>query len=266
MYEFAYSAPSTIKEALDLLAEDEDTLPLAGGMTLLATMKQRLNQPNRLVDLCNIPALADIEMRGDTLVVGSMARHASVATSDLVKTFCPALANLAGNIGDPQVRNRGTIGGSVANNDPAADYPGALLALDAIIATNRREVCANDFFTGMFSTCLEPGEIIVHIRFTKPCKAAYIKFPNPASRYVIVGVFIAEMPSGTRVAVTGAGPCAFRWNEAEQALSDELSIQAVETLSLPHGNLNADIHASAEYRAHLAVVMLKLSVAAAASS
>ena len=263
MYDFAYSAPETLEEALRILSEDEEALPLSGGMTLLPTMKQRLRQPSRLVDLKRVPLLTEIQAEGEHLRVGGMARHAQVAASPLVQAFSPALAGLADNIGDPQVRNRGTIGGSIANNDPAADYPGAVLALDATIITSKREIAGDDFFTGMFATCLEADEIVIAVRFARPLRAAYVKFPNPASRYAVVGVFVAEMTSGVRVAVTGAGPCAFRWPEAEQALAAGLNRNAVTGVRLEGVTLNEDIHASADYRAHLATVLLGRAVAAA---
>lgn len=263
MYEFAYCAPGTVEEAIGILAQDEDALPLSGGMTLLPTMKQRLRQPSRLVDLNRIPSLSGIHVNGEHLVIGSTARHTQVASSPDVSAFCPALAGLAGNIGDPQVRNRGTIGGSIANNDPAADYPGAVLALDATVITNKREIPGDDFFTGMFSTCLEEGELVTAVRFVRPSRAAYVKFPNPASRYAIVGVFVAEMSAGVRVAVTGAGPCAFRWHAAEAAMAGGLARGSIANLRIEGVNLNDDIHASADYRAHLATIILGRAVAAA---
>ena len=192
-----------------------------------------------------------------------MTTHAEVASSDVVKSSIPALAALAEGIGDPQVRNKGTIGGSVANNDPAADYPGAVLGLGATVHTNTRTIAGDDFFTGMFETALDEGEIITAISFPIPGKAAYVKFPNPASRYAIVGVFVAQTGGGPRVAVTGAGPCAFRGSEVGSALASNFSADAVAGVSLDGDDFNADIHASAEYRAHLVTVMAKRAVAAA---
>jgi carbon-monoxide dehydrogenase medium subunit len=207
--------------------------------------------------------LKGISDEGGSIKIGAMTTHAEVASSDVVKASIPALADLASHIGDPQVRNRGTIGGSIANADPAADYPAGIIGLNATLHTNQRTIAADDFFTGMFETALNDDEIITAVSFPKPSKAAYQKFPNPASRYAIVGVMVAEVGGETRVAVTGAGPSAFRWSEAESALSGNFSADALSGLSVASDDLNSDIHASADYRAHLVGVMAKRAVSAA---
>ena len=264
MYEFSYHRPASVADAAALLASHEEAKLLAGGQTYLPTLKQRLAQPSDLIDLGGIAELKGIKEEGGGLTIGAMTRHADVAHSAVVKRVIPALAALAELIGDPAVRNRGTMGGSISNNDPAADYPGALLALGATVRTNKREVPADAFFTGMFETALERDEIVTAIHFPKPDKAAYVKFPNPASRYSMVGVFVARTGGGVRVAVTGAGPTAFRWVDAENALAASFSPAAIDGLSVDTGDLNADLHASADYRAHLMKVIAKRAVAAAA--
>ena len=264
MYDFNYQAPKTLAEALAAILSAEDGKLLAGGMTLIPTLKQRLAQPSDLIDLSRIPELKGIRRDGGSVVIGAMTTHAEVADSPEVKAAIPALAALAGNIGDAQVRHRGTIGGSICNNDPAADYPSALVALGAMVQTNSRELAAEDFFTGLFETALEPGEIVTGVRFQIPEKAAYAKFPNPASRYAVVGVFVAKTAQGVRVAVTGAGPSVFRAPAFEQALDRSFSPDAVAGLKIEADDLNADIHASAEYRAHLVTVMAKRAVASIA--
>jgi len=261
MYAFNYHKPDTLDAALAALAQGEDAKLVAGGMTLLPTMKQRLASPSDLIDLGGVKDLRGVREEGGKVVVGAMTRHIDVATSDVVKARIPALADLAIHIGDPQVRNRGTMGGSVANADPAADYPAAVVALGATVKTNKREIAGEDFFTGLFETALEEGELITSIAFPVPERAAYMKFRNPASRYAIVGVFVAKGPAGVRVAVTGAGPSVFRVPEMEQALSANWSPDAVAGIKVPADGLNADIHASAEYRAHLVTVMAKRAVA-----
>ena len=263
MYNFNYHRPSSVADALALLASHEDAKILAGGMTYLPTLKQRLAQPSDLIDLGAIAELKGIKEEAGGITIGAMTRHADVAGSAVVKRAIPALAALAELIGDPQVRNRGTIGGSISNNDPAADYPGALLALGATVRTNKREIAADAFFTGMFETALERDEIVTAVHFPKPERAAYVKFPNPASRYSMAGVFVARTGGGVRVAVTGAGPTAFRWVDAENALAKDFSAKALDGLKVAADGLNADIHASAEYRAHLVTVMAKRAVAAA---
>ena len=264
MYEFSYHRPASVADAATLLASHEEAKLLAGGQTYLPTLKQRLAQPSDLIDLGGIAELKGIKEEGGGITIGAMTRHADVAHSALVKRVIPALAALAELIGDPAVRNRGTMGGSISNNDPAADYPGALLALGATVRTNKREIPADAFFTGMFETALERDEIVTAIHLPKPDKAAYVKFPNPASRYSMVGVFVARTGGGVRVAVTGAGPTAFRWVDAENALAASFSPAAIDGLSVDAGDLNADLHASADYRAHLMKVIAKRAVAAAA--
>ena len=263
MYNFSYHRPSSVAEAATALSGADDGKLVAGGMTLIPTMKQRLAEPSDLVDLGAIGDLKGISVSGDTVTIGAMTTHAAVASSADVKSAIPALAKLANGIGDPAVRNRGTIGGSVANNDPAADYPGAVLGLGATVKTNKREITADDFFEGMFETALEDDEIITGFSFPKPQKAAYAKFPNPASRYALVGVFVAQTSGGVRVAVTGAGPCVFRATALEQALSSNFSPSALDGVSVDASGLNNDIHASAEYRANLITVMAKRAVTAA---
>ena len=261
MYNFNYHKPQSLADAAKLGAGEEAKF-LAGGMTLIPTLKQRLAKPSDLVDLAKIAELKGIKRDGNAIVVGAMTRHVEVATSDVVKAI-PALAHLAEGIGDPQVRNRGTIGGSIANNDPAADYPSAVLALGATVITNKRKIAADDFFKGMFETALAPDEIVTAVSFPIPEKAGYSKFPNPASRYAIVGVFVAKTGSGVRVAVTGAAPCVFRQKDMEAALGKSFTPDAVASIKQSASGLNSDIHASAEYRAHLVTVMAKRAVAAA---
>ena len=263
MYNFNYHRPASVADAAALLAANEDAKLMAGGQTYLPTLKQRLAQPSDVIDLGGIAELRGIKEEAGGVTIGAMTRHADVAHSDLVKRVIPSLAALAELIGDPQVRNRGTLGGSISNNDPAADYPGALLALGATIRTNKREIAADDFVTGMFETALARDEIVTAVHFPKPEKGAYAKFPNPASRYSMVGVFVAKTGGGVRVAVTGAGPCAFRWVDAENALAGSFTAAALDGLGVDAGGLNSDIHASADYRAHLIKVMAKRAVAAA---
>jgi len=263
MYEFEYKKPASLAEAAQLLG-NEDAKLMAGGQTYIPTLKQRLAQPSMVVDLGGIGDLRGIKEEPGGLTIGAMTRHGEVATSDVVKRVIPSLAAVAEGIGDPQVRNMGTLGGSIANNDPAADYPGALLALGATIRTTKREIAADDFITGMFETALEDDEIIKEVHFKKPDAANYQKFPNPASRYAITGVYVARHGAEVRVAVTGAGPCAFRWTEAEAALAGNFSADAIADLGVDASDLNADIHASADYRAHLVKVMAKRAVQACA--
>ncbi|MEQ8397063.1 xanthine dehydrogenase family protein subunit M [Thalassobaculum sp.] len=264
MYAFDYHKPSSVADAIAALKGAEDGKFVAGGMTLIPTLKQRLAQPSDLIDLGGVKELVGITVSGNTVTIGAMTTHAAVAKSAEVAKAIPALAALAGGIGDPQVRNRGTIGGSIANNDPAADYPAACLALGATIKTDKREVKADDFFTGLFETGLAEDEVIVSVSFPTAEKAAYMKFDNPASRYALVGVFVAKAGGGAKVAVTGAGQNGvFRVPEMEKALSTNWSADAVAGLKVDAGTLNADIHASADYRAHLITVMAKRAVAAA---
>jgi len=263
MYEFEYQKPASLDDAARRLS-DEDAKLVAGGMTLIPTLKMRLAKPTQLVDLGAIPSLKGISEEGDAVVIGAMTRHADVNRSDVVKRAIPALAAMAGMIGDPAVRNRGTIGGSIANNDPAADYPAAIVALNATVRTNKREIAADQFFTGMFETALQPGEIVTAVRFPKVAQANYQKFRNPASRYAIVGVFVAKTQAGVRVAVTGAGPCVFRQTEMEAALAKSFTPDAIKDIAIKDDGLNSDIHASAEYRAHLVNVMARRAVQACA--
>ncbi|MBC7284427.1 xanthine dehydrogenase family protein subunit M [Hoeflea sp.] len=263
MKAFAYHRPDGLDAAVALMAASENASLLAGGMTLVPTMKQRLAAPEYLVELSAIPSLSGITMDGDTLVIGAMTRHADVAGSALVQENLPALARLAGRIGDQQVRHRGTIGGSIANNDPAADYPAAVLALGADIATNRRSIQADDFFVDMFETALEPGEIVTSVRIKLPDCAAYSKFGNPASRYALAGVFVARTGGMVRVAVTGAASSVFRAQDIEAALAGSFEVASLERISMDASNLMSDIHADSEYRAQLVMVMARRAVAMA---
>jgi carbon-monoxide dehydrogenase medium subunit len=243
---------------------DEDAKLLAGGQTLIPTMKQRLASPGSIIDLGGVAELKGISRDGDSIVIGAMTRHADVADSAVVRQAIPALAALAHLIGDPAVRNRGTIGGSIANNDPAADYPAASLALGATIVTNKRQIAAADYFKGLFDTALEAQEIITEVRFPIPEKAAYEKFRNPASRYALVGVFVAKTTGGVRVAVTGAGSNGvFRVPAFEAALDKNFAASALDGLSVPASGLASDLHADADYRAHLIGVLAKRAVTAA---
>jgi carbon-monoxide dehydrogenase medium subunit len=263
MYQFDYHRPGSLNEAARLLAQDEEATLLAGGQTLLPTMKQRLAAPSQLIDLSGIADLNGIADDGDAITVGAMTPHDAVANSGAVQSKIPGLAQLAGRIGDPQVRNRGTLGGSIANNDPASDYPAAVLGLGATVRTNRREIAADDFFLGLFETALDDGELIAGVRFPVPQKSGYAKFHNPASRYAIVGVFVCQTGAGVRVAVTGAGPCVFRVPEMERALAGNWSADAIKDIKVAADELNDDLHASPEYRAHLVTVMAKRAVQAA---
>jgi len=263
MYEFEYHRPGTLDEAAKIFANSDDPQFLAGGQTIIPVLKQRLAMPSDVIDLNRLDDLKGIEVSSNSAVIGAMTLHADVAASaDITKTI-PALAALADRIGDPAVRNRGTIGGSVANNDPAADYPAALLALGATIHTSARSIPADDFITGMFETALEEGELITRIEFPVPEKAAYMKFANQASRYAIAGVMVAKTSEGVRVAVTGAGPCVFRALEMEQALEKDFTANALDGISISPDDLNTDMHASAQYRAHLITVLARRAVTAA---
>lgn len=264
MYNFNYHRPKDLQEAAALLEANEDARLIAGGMTLIPTLKARLASPRDVIDLAAVDGLSGIERKGKNLVIGAMVTHAEVAASAVVRRAIPALADLAGGIGDPAVRHRGTIGGSVANNDPAADYPAAVLALGASIFTNRREIDADDFFTGLFETALEPGEIVTSVCFPLPLKAAYVKFPNPASRYALAGVFVAKRAKDVRVAVTGAGASGvFRVAAMERALDKKFSAKSIEAVKVSEDNLVSDLHAPADYRAHLIGVMARRAVDAA---
>jgi aerobic carbon-monoxide dehydrogenase medium subunit len=263
MHAFNYHRPGSTKDAL-ALANKEEARYLAGGQSLVQAMKLRLSSPTDLVDLGTIKDLVGIKASGSGVEIGAMTRHADVASSSLVQKTIPALAALAGIIGDRQVRHMGTIGGSLANNDPAADYPAAALGLGATITTNKRKIEADKFFKGLYETALEPGELITSVAFPAPKRAAYMKFKNPASRFAIVGVFVADFGGGkVRVGVTGAGPSAFRQAEMEKALSAKFAPDAVANIKVKPDGLNNDLHASPEYRAHLITVMAKRAVEAA---
>ena len=261
MHAFKYHRPSSVNDAA-ALAKGEAKL-LAGGQTLVQTMKLRLASPTDIIDLGTIKDLAGIKSDGKTVTIGAMTRHAEVEHSADVKKAIPALAALAGMIGDRQVRAMGTIGGSLANNDPAADYPAAALGLGATIVTNKRKLSAEEFFKGMFTTALGAGEIITSVSFPAPKRAAYTKFKNPASRFAIVGVFVADFGGSVRVAVTGAGASVFRQTEMEKALAAKFAPESVANIKQKQDGLNSDLHASAEYRAHLVTVMAKRAVQAA---
>jgi aerobic carbon-monoxide dehydrogenase medium subunit len=261
MYSFTHHAATSVADAVKSVGEGKF---LAGGHTLIPTMKQRLAQPGHLVDLGKVAELRGVSDNGSVLTIKAMTRHAEVEASDAVRKAIPGLAALAGGIGDPQVRHRGTIGGSVANNDPVADYPAACLALGATIVTDRRRIAADDFFQGLFTTALEDNELITAIEFPHADKFSYAKFRNPASRYALVGVAVAKRGSEVRVAVTGAGSDGvFRWKEAEAKLASNFAASALDGLTISASGLNGDIHGSADYRAHLIGVMTKRAVAAA---
>jgi carbon-monoxide dehydrogenase medium subunit len=261
-YAFEYRRATSLADAEALLGRSPDAKLLAGGQTLIAAMKMRLAQPSHLIDISGLKELDFIRADGDVVTIGAAARHFQVATSPDVNRLIPALAELAESIGDPAVRHVGTLGGSLANNDPAADYPAAVLGLAATIKTNRRTIAADAFFTGMFSTALDDGEIITEVAFPVPERAGYAKFPNPASRYAMAGVFVAKTKSGVRVAVTGAAPCVFRVPQMEAALAKDFAPDDVAGIAVDADGMNSDIHGSAEYRAHLVTVMAKRAVAA----
>ncbi|MBL8628753.1 MAG: xanthine dehydrogenase family protein subunit M [Rhodospirillaceae bacterium] len=264
MYSFDYIKPTSVADAAAKRAGNDDASYLAGGMTLIPTLKQRLAQPSALVDLGAIPDLKGISVANGVVTIGAMTCHADVAASADVRKHIPALADLAASIGDPQVRNRGTLGGSIANNDPSADYPAAIVGFNATVHTNTRTITADDFFKGLFETALEPGELVVKVSFPVPKRAAYAKFRNEASRYAVVGVMVAETAHGIRVAVTGAGACVFRMPDMEAALSKTFAPDAIKAIAVSADNLNTDLHATAEYRANLVNVMARRAVAAIA--
>lgn len=260
MYQFSYHKPATVEEAVTLYGEAEDGLYLSGGQTLIPTLKQRLAAPSDLIDLSGIESLKGIRVEDGVVRVGAFTRHADVAGSPDIRKALPVLAALAGHIGDAQVRNLGTLGGSVANSDPAADYPAAVIGLGATLHTQNRSIAADDYFQDLFETALTPGEILTRIDFPVPDRAAYRKFPNPASRYAVVGVLVADFGGRIRVGVTGAGPCAFRATALEEALAREFSPAAVRSVDVPEAGFNSDLHASAEYRANLVRVMAERAV------
>lgn len=270
MYAFQFQRATDAQAAAALLRSDPDAKIVAGGQSLIAAMKLRLAAPSTLVDINRIPGIRDIRVEGDTLVIGAGARHADVEAHPEVKRRLPALASLAGGIGDRQVRALGTLGGSIANNDPAACYPAAVLGLNATVVTDRRSIAADDFFVGMYETALEPDELITAVRFPCPAQAAYVKFRNPASRFALVGVMVARGVGGgsgngngggdVRVAVTGAADAVFRCEPLERALSADFSAAAARAVTIPTDGLNDDLHGSAEYRAHLIPVLAARAV------
>jgi carbon-monoxide dehydrogenase medium subunit len=262
MYEFDYERPQDLGAVLK--AVDADSAFLAGGMTLLPTMKMRLARRSRLIDLSALRELRGVRVAAGKIEIGAMTPHVEVQDSPEVRRLIPGLARLAGGIGDPLVRNRGTIGGSIANSDPAACYPAAVLGLGATVVTNLREIPGGQFFKGMFATALAPGELITHVSFPVPRRCAYLKFRNPASRYAVVGVMVAEAADGMRVAVTGAGPQVFRVAAFEQALAKKFAPEALQGLQVPSDGLNDDMHGSADYRASLIGVIARRAVALAA--
>lgn len=264
MQDFTFHRPANLAEAARALEATDEAKLLAGGQSLLPVMKLDLAAPPALVSIRHLAELRGIRRQGERLIIGAATTHAEVGRASEVHAAIPALAELAGDIGDPQVRNRGTLGGSVAHNDPAADYPAALLALDAVVVTNRREIAAGDFFQGMFQTALAPAEIIKEVSFAVPSAAKYMKFANPASRYAIVGVMVARHASGVRVAVTGAGHGVFRVAAMEQALAQRFAPEALDGIAVPEDDLASDGFASAAYRAHLIGVMARRAVAACA--
>src|SRR5436190_15266186 len=263
MHAFDYHRPSNVKEALALASRKDEGRYLAGGQSLVQAMKLRLSSPTDLIDLNAIGDLKALKAESNVVTIGAMVRHAEVAGSSAVQKAIPALAGLAGLIGDRQVRHMGTIGGSLANNDPAADYPAAVLGLGATIVTNKRKIEGDKFFTGLYETALEAGELITSVVFPVPKRAAYQKFKNPASRFAIVGVFVADFGKSVRVGVTGAGPCAFRQADMEKALTTKFVPESAAGVKVKPDGLNKDLHASPEYRAHLITVMAKRAVEAA---
>jgi len=262
MYAFELHKADSVANAAALLAQTGGKA-LAGGQSLVAAMKMRLAVPGALVDLSGVPELKGIRKEGDAIVIGAMTRHAEVAASDLVRQAIPALAALADGIGDRQVRNMGTLGGALANNDPAACYPAAVLGLGATVNTNKRKIGADDFFKGMYETALADGELITSVSFPIPKKAAYVKFPQPASRFALVGVFVAQTAGGVRVAVTGAAPSVHRAKAMEQALTKSFSADAAKSVKIDAAGLNGDLHGSPAYRAHLVSVLASRAVTAA---
>jgi carbon-monoxide dehydrogenase medium subunit len=261
MYAFTYERAATQDDAVRLAKAGHK--PLAGGQTLLASMKLRLASPGQVLDLGGVKELAGIRRDGSTITIGAMTRHADVAANADVRALIPALAELASGIGDKQVRAMGTIGGSVANNDPAADYPAAVLALDATVITTAHELAADVFFKGLFVTALKEGELITAVRFTRPQRAAYIKFRQPASLFALIGVFVAQTADGVRVAVTGGGNGVFRHGGLEDALTHSFTPEAAAGVKINARDLNGDLHGSAEYRANLISVMAQRAVAKA---
>jgi carbon-monoxide dehydrogenase medium subunit len=262
MYAFKYHQPKTVRQAANLLAKFPEAKVLAGGHSLLPVMKLRLAGPSDIIDINKVEGMSGVELKGRSVVIGALTRHFEVADSQILKEHLPALAAAAAEIGDPAVRHRGTIGGSVANNDPNADYPAICLGLGATIITNKRRIGSDEFFTGMFSTALEPDEIVTKVSFPLAKKAAYQKFKHPASGFALVGVFVSKRGSDIRVAVTGAGSNGvFRVTSFEEALKKRFSPKSIEGMSIPADGMNTDIHASAEYRAHLVGVLARRALA-----
>ena len=259
MYAFTLDRPTSLAEALQSAASGAQVL--AGGQTLLPAMKMRLSQPGHIADLGGVKELAGIEPSGNSVVIGAMTRHMDVANSNTVKSMIPALADLASHIGDRQVRAMGTLGGSLANNDPSACYPSAVLGLGATVHTDKRRIEADDFFLGMFTTALEPGELITAVSFPQPKTACYMKFVQAASRFALVGVFLAQTDHGVRVAVTGASQGVFRHKGLEDALNKSFTVASAAAVHIDADGLNADIHASAGYRANLISVLTQRAVA-----
>ena len=261
MYNFLYEKPNTIEEVEKILNENEESKILAGGQTLIPTMKQRLASPSTLIDISDINELNFINDNGDTITVGATCTHNEVLSSEIIKSKIPSLAALAEGIGDPHVRNMGTIGGSISNNDPTADYPTACLSLKAKIKTNKKEISAEDFFVGLFETALEENEIVISIEFSVPQKASYMKFPNPASRYAMAGVYISVFDDGVNVSVTGASENGvFKWTEMEEALAEESTVEKAKSVNLSSEGVMSDIHADSAYRANLVDVMATRAV------
>jgi carbon-monoxide dehydrogenase medium subunit len=263
MHAFEYHRPASTKDALSLASKKSEGRYLAGGQSLVQAMKLRLSSPTDLIDLGSLKELTGIKVSAAAVEIGAMTRHAEVAGSTEVKKAIPALAALVGMIGDRQVRHMGTLGGSLANNDPAADYPAAVLGLGATITTNKRKIEADKYFKGLYETALEPGELITSVSFPVPKRAAYMKFKNPASRFALVGVFVADFGGQARVGVTGAGPSVFRQAEMEKALTAKFAPESVANIKVKPDGLNNDLHASPEYRAHLITVMARRAVEAA---
>jgi len=264
MYEFKYVKPNSVRQAANMLAKDPEAKILAGGHSLLPVMKLRLAKPSQLLDIGKIEGLNAITLKGRSIEVGAMARHVEVANSQVVKDALPVLAKVAAEIGDPAVRHRGTLGGSLANNDPNADYPAVLLGLGATVITTKRRIAADEFFKGLFETVLEPDEIITKVSFPLAKKAAYQKFRHPASGFALVGVFVSKRGSDIRVAVTGAGSNGvFRVKSFEEALKKRFAPKSIEGMTIPADGMNSDIHGSAEYRAHLVSVMARRALAEA---
>jgi carbon-monoxide dehydrogenase medium subunit len=261
MYQFNYHKPTSVEDARSMFDAAEDGFYLSGGQTLIPTLKQRLASPSDVIDLSGIKDLQGVTVKDAVVSVGAFTRHADVAGSAEIRSTLPVLADVANQIGDAQVRNLGTMGGSVANSDPAADYPAAVIGLGATLFTVDRAIAADDYFQNLFETALTPGEILTRIDFPVPDRAAYRKFPNPASRYAVVGVLVADFGGEIRVGVTGAGPCAFRATAMEKALMQNFSPAAVRAVEVPDAGFNSDLHASAEYRANLVRVMTERAVA-----